>query len=119
MKCQSCNIRKIEVDYLVNEGQNPFRLCFSCHDRLVNKALRPLEFFNLTAIHGHSYYLHDDFYDYDTGQATQPDIEVIDAEKFPFPDFEQVKSDLNKLIDYSFVQYFTDDFVIRIGRAHV
>lgn len=112
MKCQSCNIRKIEVDYLVNEGQNPFRLCFSCHDRLVNKALRPLEFFNLTAIHGHSYYLHDDFYDYDTGQATQPDIEVIDAEKFPFPDFEQVKSDLNKLIDYSFVQYFTDDFVI-------
>jgi len=110
MKCESCNI--IEIEELVDEGQNPYRLCLGCHDRLLNKALRPLEFFNLTAIHGHSYYLHDDFYDYDTGEATQPDIEVIDSEIFPFPDFEQVKNDLNRLIDFSFVQYFTENFVI-------
>jgi hypothetical protein len=112
MKCESCNIREYEVDELVNEGQNPFRLCIPCRDRLLSKSLRPLEFFNLTAIHGHGYYLNDDFYDYDTGEATQPDVEVVDAEKFPFPDFEQIKSDLNRLIDFSFVQYFTDDFVI-------
>jgi hypothetical protein len=112
MKCESCTIREIEVEELADEGQNPFRLCLPCHDRLLNKALRPLEFFNLTAIHGHGYYLHDDFYDYDTGEATQSDIEVIDAEKFPFPSFEQIRNDLNRLIDFSFVQYFTDDFVI-------
>jgi len=112
MKCESCNIREIEVEELADEGQNPYRLCLPCHDRLLNKALRPLEFFNLTAIHGHNYYLHDDFYDYDTGEATQPDIEVIDAEIFPFPDFEQIKNDLNRLIDFSFVQYFTENFVI-------
>jgi hypothetical protein len=112
MKCESCSIREIEVEELADEGQNPYRLCFVCHDRLLNKALRPLEFFNLTSIHGHSYYLHDDFYDFDTGEATQPDIEVIDAENFPFPDFQQIKNDLNKLIDLSFVQYFTDNFVI-------
>jgi hypothetical protein len=112
MKCESCNIREIEVEELADEGQNPFRLCLPCHDRLLNKALRPLEFFNLTAIHGHGYYLHDDFYDYDTGEATQSDIEVIDAEKFPFPSFEQIRNDLNRLIDFAFVQYFTDDFVI-------
>ena len=112
MKCESCNIREIEVEELADEGQNPFSLCIPCRDRLVNRALRPLEFFNLTAIHGHSYYLHDDFYDYDTGEATQPETEVIDAEIFPFPDFEQIKNDLNSLIDFSFVQYFTEDFVI-------
>lgn len=112
MKCESCNIREIEVEELADEGQNPFRLCLPCHDRLLNKALRPLEFFNLTAIHGHGYYLHDDFYDYETGEATQSDIEVIDAEKFPFPSFEQIRNDLNRLIDFSFGQYFTDEFVI-------
>ncbi len=112
MKCESCNIREIEVEELSDEGQNPFRLCLPCQDRLLNKALRPLEFFNLTAIHGPGYYLNDDFYDYETGEATQSDIEVIDAEKFPFPSFEQIRNDLNRLIDFSFVQYFTDDFVI-------
>jgi hypothetical protein len=112
MKCESCNIREIEVEELADEGQNPYRLCLPCHHRLLNKALRPLEFFNLTAIHGHNYYLHDDFYDYDTGEATQSDIEVIDAEKFPFPDFQQIKNDLDRLIDFSFVQYLTDNIVI-------
>jgi hypothetical protein len=110
MKCESCNI--IEIEELTDEGQNSFRLCVPCRERLLNKALRPLEFFNLTAIHGHNYYLRDDFYDYDTGKATQPDIEVVDTEKFSFPDLKQFKNDLNRLIDFSFVQYFTDDFVI-------
>jgi hypothetical protein len=122
MKCESCNIKEIEIDLPKNDGleggiwdtyvaAKPYRLCFECCDRLKTKALRPLEFFNLTAIHGHGQYLHDDFYDFDTGEATQPDLDVVDAEKFSFPTFEEVKGDLKKLIDYSFVQYFTDDFV--------
>ena len=112
MKCESCNIREIESEEPADEGQNPYRLCIPCRDRLLNLALRPLEFFNLTAIHGHSFYLHDDFYDYDTGEATQPEIEVVNPNKFPFPDFEQIKNDIHSIIDFSLVQYFTDDFVI-------
>lgn len=112
MKCESCNINDFEVEQLANEGQKPYRLCRPCLDRLVNKALRPLEFFNLTAIHGHSFYLHDDFYDYETGEATQPDVEVLEADKFPFPNFEHIKNNLDRLIDFAFVQYFTDDYVI-------
>lgn len=113
MKCESCNINDFEVEHLADEGQNPYRLCRPCLDRLVNKALRPLEFFNLTAIHGHSSYLHDDFYDYETGEATQPSIEVLESDKFPFPNFEQIKNNLDRLIDFAFVQYFTDDYVIK------
>jgi hypothetical protein len=112
MKCESCNINDFEVEQLTDVGQNPYRLCRPCLDRLINKALRPLEFFNLAAIHGHSFYLHDDFYDYETGEATQPEIEVVQPDKFPFPDFEQIKNNLDRLIDFAFVQYFTDDYVI-------
>lgn len=113
MKYESCNISDFEVEQLADEGQKPYRLCKSCLDRLLNKALRPLEFFNLTAIHGHSFYLHDDFYDYETGEATQPDIEVLHPDKFPFPDFDQIKNNLDRLIDFAFVQYFTNDNVIK------
>ena len=96
MKCESCNINNFEVEELVDDGQKPYRLCSLCLDRLLNKALRPLEFFNLTAIHGHGSYLHDDFYNYETGEATQPDIEVLETDKFPFPEFEQIKHKLTK-----------------------
>lgn len=124
MKCESCRTNEIEIEIPKNDGLKggiwdtgaetpPYRLCLSCCDRLKNMALRPLEFFNLTAIHGHSHYLHDDFYDYDTGEAMQPETDVIDPEKFPFPTFEEIRSDLGKLIDYSFVQYFTEDNIIR------
>ncbi|NIJ55221.1 hypothetical protein [Dyadobacter arcticus] len=112
MKCESCRINDVEVEELADEGENPYYLCDPCYERLLNKALRPLEFFNLAAIHGHGYYLHDDFYDYETGNATQPHIEVIDAGNYPFPDLEQIKNDLNRLIDLSFVQYITDDIII-------
>jgi hypothetical protein len=112
MKCESCRINDVEVEELADEGQNPYYLCDPCHERLLNKALRPLEFFNLAAIHGHGYYLHDDFYDYETGNATQPHIEVIDAGNYPFPDLKQIKNDLNRLIDLSFVRYITDDIII-------
>ena len=113
MKCESCNINDFEVEQLADVGQKPYRLCKPCLDRLLNKSLRPLEFFNLTAIHGHSFYLHDDFYDFETGEATQPDKEVLQPDEFPFPDFEQIKNNLERLIDFAFVQYFTEDFVIK------
>lgn len=113
MKCESCNLNDFEVEEIFDEEQKPYRLCKPCLDRLVNKALRPLEFFNLASIHGHNYYLQDDFYDYETGEATQPRIKVLQPEKFPFPNFEQIKNNLERLIDFAFVQYFTEYFVIK------
>ena len=123
-KCESCNIQQIEVEQPKSEGleggiwdtgevkAKPYKLCFECRNRLKNYALRPLELFNLVAIHGHTYYLHDDFYDYDAGEAIQPEMDIVDSEHFPFPKFEDVKNNLSNLIDYSFVQYFTEAIVI-------
>lgn len=97
----------------VGDAGSPYQLCTECKERLVNYALRPLELFNLVSIHGHEFYLHDDFYDYETGEACQPEIEVVDADKFPFPSFAALKNDPKRLLDYSFVQYFTEPQVIR------
>lgn len=111
MTCESCKINKAETSVVYDEQFAPYYLCFPCQVRLEKKALRPLEYFNLAAIHGNEYYLHDDFYEDSTGQATQPKIEIIDADKFPFPSFKEVKTDLSRLIDFAFVQYDTTDEV--------
>ncbi len=115
--CESCKTGPVEIEEQADQGQ-PYRLCGQCHNRLVNKALRPLEFFNLAAIHGHSYYLHDDFYDYQTGEATQPHIDVTEVEKYPFPDLQLIKSNLEKLVDYACVQFFTSNEVIELLRNY-
>lgn len=113
-RCESCRTKPVEISEPPDEGLQPYRLCTECNERLINYALRPLEFFNLAAIHGHGYYLHDDFYDYDTGEATQPEIDVEETEKFPFPDLQAVKTDLEKLVDYACVQYFTSEEAIEL-----
>ena len=114
MKCESCSINEVEVEELLDDIQNPYRLCRPCYERILAYALRPLEFFNLAAIHGHSYYLHDDFYDYDTGEATQPKMDVINADSFRFPELEHIKNDLRILVDYACVQYSTSDNVVEL-----
>ena len=112
MKCESCKIKDHEISEHYEEGYQPFLLCKDCHNRLVNLALRPLEFFNLVAIHGQTYFLFDNFYDYDTGEAEVPEIEILEVNQFPFPKFEDVENNLSRLIDYSFVQESIDDIVI-------
>ena len=117
MKCESCNISDIELEEPSCEGQNPYRLCKPCLKRLTNTALRPLEYFNLTAIHGHTPYLHDDFYN-EEGEAEQPDIDVDDAENFPFPKLSEIEDDYEKLVDFAIVQYFISDQVINLIKQH-
>jgi hypothetical protein len=112
MKCESCNIREVEIEISAGEGNDVYHLCLECQKRLLFYALRPLEFFNLASIHGHGGYLHDDFYDFETGVATQPKIAVNQIEKFHFPKLSNIKNDLTKLINYACVQYHTSDDVI-------
>ncbi|MEZ5428296.1 MAG: hypothetical protein R2747_18650 [Pyrinomonadaceae bacterium] len=103
--CQSCQIKKVKVIEDSDNNSFPYKLCKSCRRRLLNRALRPLEFFNLKAKHGETYLLHDDFYDYETGIAGQPDIEVIDDSNLRFPKLPEIESNMERVIDFGIVQF--------------
>lgn len=111
IKCQSCNIKSVEIIEPCDNENYPYRLCKDCHRRLINRALRPLEFFNLTSKHGMTYLLHDDFYE-DNGEACQPEIKVKKDKLLTFPDFDLIRNDLEKLIDYSIVVWWLTDEIV-------
>lgn len=121
-------MEEVEVLVTKNEGiensiwdsqvlGSPYQVCEACSHRLRSLALRPREFFNLTAIHGPYFYLHDDFYDFETGEATQPDIPIEDTALYPFPTLHDAQQNLNTLLDYAFVQYFTSTEVLDLLRT--
>jgi hypothetical protein len=112
IECQSCKIKSVEIiEYCDNENY-PYRLCRDCHQRLIGRTLRPLEYFNLTSKHGITSLLHDDFYD-ENGEAYQPEIiKVKSDEQLAFPKFELIKNDLERLIDYSIVQWRLNNNIV-------
>lgn len=116
--CESCRIQAVEIVDYGEGGPEIYRICKECYQRLINYALRPREFFNLASIHGHSYYLNDDFYDSETGEATQPETEVEDPERFPFPDLNMIGHDLEMVVDFACVQYVTSPDVLRLLKQH-
>jgi hypothetical protein len=63
--CETCRIRKQEQVEYCCEQQIPFWVCLECHNRLINNALRPLEYFDLAALPGMEGFLDDDLYDDD------------------------------------------------------
>lgn len=111
IECQSCRIKSVEIIESYDNENYPYRLCKDCHQRLIGRALRPLEFFNLTSKHGMTFLLHDDFYD-ENGEACQPEIKVKSDKQLAFPKFELIKNDLEKLIDYSIVQWWLNDNIV-------
>lgn len=115
-KCESCRINPVETERLSFDSSVPYKLCRQCVHRLENRALRPLEYFNLASIHGQPHDLHDDFYDDETGEATQPNIDVIDADKFPYPDINEIRNNLPRLIDLAVVQNSLDKNVFELIR---
>ncbi len=102
INCQSCELKTVEIIESCDNENYPYRVCIECHQRLIDRALRPLEYFNLSVKHGKTYLLHDDFYD-ENGKACQPDSEVIDETSHNFPNFDSIKNNLEELIDYSIV----------------
>src|SRR5262249_42051367 len=73
--CEACRRRQASEVISGDDPHEPYKVCSECGERLRQRALRPLEWFNLAAKHGwRKYLLRDDFYDED-GTAQQPDIE--------------------------------------------
>ena len=111
MACESCEQRPVTIEEDCGDGE-VFLLCTECHERLTNYALRPLEFFRLYLRHGPYYYLHDDFYDEETGEAYQPEVDVEEPERYPFPALDTIVSDPHTLLGYALVKFTIDDALL-------
>lgn len=70
-------------------------------------ALRPIEWFNLAAVHGPwKYHLHDDFYDDVDGKAYQAEVVVERAIEFPLPAVSEIENNLERLVDMAMSRWF-------------
>jgi len=106
--CQACRNAAVEHKLAITDEEpaQPYLLCGECKRRLEHLALRPLEWFNLAALHSPwKYHLHDDFYD-EQGAAYQPRIAIDEPERFPAPTLSQTANDPERLIDYTMSRWF-------------
>jgi hypothetical protein len=109
--CQACERRPSLIEEREDDPNEPYLVCQECHGRLISRALRPLEWFNLAKRHGWAkFLLHDDFYD-DSGEATQPEEDVEDAEFHPAPTLSQAETAPSTLLDYSVTRWDLDEDV--------
>jgi hypothetical protein len=117
-QCEACRIRPVEFIVEDDDPRQPYRLCGPCAYRLRTLSLRPLEWFNLAAIHSPwKFLLHDDFYS-EEGMATQPREAVEHPHRYPAPTLELVKDDLERLLDYAMAQWWLKDDVLQALALH-
>lgn len=112
-RCRACRRNPIEMEIDDDAPQEPYRVCRGCGDRLRRRALRPIEWFNLAAVHGwSSFLLHDDFYDQD-GSASQPEASDYTTDGMEAPTLEMCAGSLDRLIDYCITRWRIEptDFV--------
>ncbi|MFK4602987.1 hypothetical protein ABIF57_002439 [Bradyrhizobium diazoefficiens] len=103
--CQACRRVPAAEEVRDDDPLEPYRLCHECANRLRYRALRPIEWFNLAALHGWTkFLLHDDFYDQD-GQACQPDVDNYVTEENHAPTLEMCAGSLERLIDYCITRW--------------
>src|SRR5262245_33853905 len=101
--CEQAPEQRLEPCY---EPSEHFRVCIGCHQRLLTRALRPVEWYNLAKRHGcHQFLLHDDFYDVD-GNALQSEVEVERPGDFPAPTLADVRHLPSQLLDYSITRWW-------------
>lgn len=103
--CQACELELSTVVESSDSADAPYLLCVTCHRRLLARALRPLEWFNLAKRFGWwQFLLHDDFYDED-GIATQPEEAIEDAGRLPAPSMTEAARDVESLLDYTVTRW--------------
>jgi hypothetical protein len=111
-RCQACQAASVEAVIADDPGEPRFLVCRACENRLQTRSLRPLEWFNLAALHGPwTYLLGSDFYcsgEEDHGSARQPYQTVEEPERFPAPTVDEIRDDQERLIDYAITLHFFD-----------
>lgn len=118
MICQATRTEPATITVPSQSPDGPYHLCVSAAERLNDFALRPMEWFNLAAIHGpFEFLLHDDFYTED-GHADQPKRAVVDAEKFPCPTLQECAPDALRLLDFAITRWWLEDDVVREFQRH-
>jgi hypothetical protein len=115
--CEACLTAPIEREIENEVAGSPFKVCQPCAHRLENLALRPLEWYRLSVIHGPAYLLYDDFYN-EAGKADQNRIPVKQASLFPAPKLKAVANDLDALLDYSLTRWHLTDETVTAFKSH-
>jgi hypothetical protein len=109
MRCEACGTAPAPLEIAGDEANEvpPFRVCARCAHRIQSFSLRPLEWFNLAAVHGPVRELHDDFYDQDgTAYAAQEPVE--DASSLAPSLAEATAAGLERLVDFAMSRWFVD-----------
>ena len=116
--CEACLTSPVAREVENEIADRPFKVCEPCAHRLENLALRPLEWYRLSALHGpQSFLLHDDFYDHD-GTAEQNRIAVKQASLFKAPKLADVSVNLDALLDYSMTRWHLGDATLAAFLGH-
>jgi len=99
------------------EGQ-PYRLCAPCADRLESRSLRPVEWFNLAAVHSPwKSAIHDDFYSR-SGKAYQPERKVVmELGLMRAPTLRDSAKTPERLFIYAFTRHFLEPETVTAFRA--
>jgi hypothetical protein len=106
--CEACRQRQVAEVIGDDDPDEPYRVCSECGERLRQRALRPLEWFNLAARHGwRKYLLHDDFYD-DDGTAHQPETDGYCPDGMLAPTLDEAARSLGGLVDYCITRWQLD-----------
>lgn len=118
MRCEACEKSVVEIIEPCDDPVEPYRVCGACHKRLLARALRPLEWYNLAKRHGwYQFLLHDDFYD-EEGRADQAEIEVDEPEKYFAPSITTAKAASDELLDYSITRWSLSSDLVDAWNAH-
>lgn len=58
--CEACKTNEFNVVETADDPNQPYKLCDQCHDRLLRRALTPIEWYNLAVVHStNKFLLHD------------------------------------------------------------
>jgi hypothetical protein len=119
-RCDACRAAPVQcvVTEDAEEDEPGYRVCRACEPRLLTCSLRPLEWYNLAVRYGPwRALLHDDMYGED-GTAEQPKAEVVDPHLFPAPTLDDVRGDVERLVDFALTRYTIESGLQAALAAH-
>ena len=106
--CEACRRRPATSAILDGTFEQPFHLCHDCGERLNRRALRPLEWFNLAAVHGWQRPpINDDLYEQD-GTAVHPRVDDYSVSGLSAPTLEDASKSLPRLVDYCVTRWLIE-----------